>query len=433
MQANIKARHDTVEWWTALETRLTIEYSREVMEEIRAAACDGLHRLAHGGLEVGGVLFGERTDTSIRLVTWRSILCEHALGPSFRLSSSDRSELEHALDVAKNDPELRGLDAVGWFVSHARSGVFLTTTDLEIYNSFFPALWQVTLVLRPTDAGPARAGFFVREENANLHSDSSYKEFVIEPLAFVREPYQGEAAAMPPAAKHSVRDEKVSFHTEPKPDVPDIAERKLSPPRRPLIQERWFWAAILLLALLLAGVVFKDRFLSPAQSFPFRAYFAGDSVRIEWDSNSAVIRSARLAVLDIKDGDEKKRVALTDEQLLAGNMTFVRRSDDLEVRMIVFTGKQAGTQQFARVIGPPVRSEDSVKLQDTPQPSVASPAVDSIRLPARDQVDDQVQQLKQELAKQSVRADRLQEVVRILQNRIAVEQERNSASERMSR
>jgi hypothetical protein len=44
--------------WGAPQLPVAIEYPLEVMDEIRAAATDGLQKLARGGLEVGGVLFG---------------------------------------------------------------------------------------------------------------------------------------------------------------------------------------------------------------------------------------------------------------------------------------------------------------------------------------------------------------------------------------
>ena len=181
------------------------------------------------------------------------------------------------------------------------------------------------------------------------------------------------------------------------------------------------------LALLIIGLLPKDKYFSPSdQSFPFRAYDAGDSVRVEWDSNSAVIRSARLAVLDIKDDNEKKRLALTDEQLRDGNIKYLRESEDLELRMILFSGKQPDIQQFVRLVSPQAAS--SVKLPAKAETSPPNAALDSIRSQAEpNQLDDQVKQLKEESGKQSVRANRLQEVVRILQNRIAVEAARNSA------
>jgi hypothetical protein len=74
------------------------------------------------------------------------------------------------------------------------------------------------------------------------------------------------------------------------------------------------------------------------------------------------------------------------------------------------------------------QAKSSVKLQAKEETIPPKVALDSIRPRAEpNQLDDQVKQLKEELDKQSVRANRLQEVVRILQNRIAVEATRNSA------
>src|SRR5579864_6394390 len=105
----------TVDVWNAPEVRLTVEYAVEAMEEIRAAVSDGLQQLAHGGLEVGGVLFGSRLDNSIRILKWRPIACEHAEGPTLRLSTRDRIGLTRQLEVAKGDPDLAGLQPLGWF------------------------------------------------------------------------------------------------------------------------------------------------------------------------------------------------------------------------------------------------------------------------------------------------------------------------------
>lgn len=428
MQATKKLRDGAFGSWSTSEIGLTIEYPLEVMEEIHAAVCAGQQGLAHGGLEVGGVLFGARRDTSVRLLTWRPIFCEHALGPSFRLSTRDRAALLHLLEVAKSDPDLKRLESLGWFVSHARSNLSLSTTDVEIYENFFPALWQVTLILQPTDAGPTRAGFFARETDGSLRTGSSYRDFVLEPLKFPEETFQREPAKPLLAERPIPSEPSSSVGSNAKLEPLSTSERKRLPIQvRPSVRQRWLWETALSLAILIIGLLLKDKYLLPPdQSFPFRVYDAGDSVRVEWDSNSALIRSARLAVLDIKDGNEKKRFALSDEQLHEGNMKYLRDSEDLELRMIVFPRKQAGIQQFVRLVSPHAAS--SVKLEAKEETSSPNVARDSTLPPAEpDQLNDQVKQLKEELGKQSARANQLQEVVRILRNRIAVEEARNSA------
>ena len=69
-------------------SRGAIEYPLEVMDEIRAFACDELLQLSHGGNEVGGVLFGTRRDDLIRILTWRPIACDHTQGESLHCPST---------------------------------------------------------------------------------------------------------------------------------------------------------------------------------------------------------------------------------------------------------------------------------------------------------------------------------------------------------
>lgn len=230
-----------------------------------------------------------------------------------------------------------------------------------------------------------------------------------------------------------------SLQTEPGSAISSTVEREPSsftPQRqfpiqaRPLARERWFWVAAMFLVLLIVGTLLKDKYSTLSdRSFPIRVYDAGDSVRAEWDINSAPIRTARLAVLDIRDGNENKRVALTDQQLHSGKMTISRNSGDLELRMIVFPQDQPGIQQFVRFVGPePSSPSKSPVEKEASLPDVAPQAIPP---PAQhNQLEDQVKQLKEELGTQNRRANRLQEMVRILQNRIAVEGFRNSAPDR---
>ncbi len=346
----------TVGVWSAPEVRLTVEYAVEAMEEIRAAVSDGLQQLAHGGLEVGGVLFGSRRDDSIRIRKWRPIACEHAEGPTLRLSTRDRIGLTRQLEVAKGDPDLAGLEPLGWFLSHCRSDIFLTASDQEIYNGFFTEPWQVTLVLRPTRLGPARAGFFVREADGALRSDASYKDFTVEPMH--RPPPSGERRAVPrrslPIAPQPRPEPRAAPRIVPEP------LRQVEPPRffeerrRSTSNAQWLWAIPGCLAILIVGALINQKFSSTANPpFSFRAYNSGDAVQVEWDANSTTVSSARQAVLEMKNGNETRKYPLTAAQLRGGKTTYPRQGADVELRMIVYPASGAPVQEFARLLGPP--------------------------------------------------------------------------------
>src|SRR5690348_6140477 len=102
------------------------------------AAVEGLNRVPHGGVEIGGVLFGNHGKGTVHVMARRALVCEYASGPSFTLSEKDQRGLERLLADAAADAELSGLEPVGWYHSHTRSGIFLSEQDLEIFQRYFP-------------------------------------------------------------------------------------------------------------------------------------------------------------------------------------------------------------------------------------------------------------------------------------------------------
>src|SRR5258708_7551084 len=63
--------------WPVNGHAVVIEYSRRVLDEIRADTVEGLHRVRHGGMEVGGVLFGSRRGDRVQILNWRPLQCEY--------------------------------------------------------------------------------------------------------------------------------------------------------------------------------------------------------------------------------------------------------------------------------------------------------------------------------------------------------------------
>lgn len=166
--------------WKVAGQPVTIEYSRAALDALRVEAVDGLHKLQRGGLEIGGVLFGKRSGTTVRILASRPLACEHAAGPGFVLSEKDEEALRRLADSAAADPELAGMQAVGWYHSHTRSGLMLSAEDVGLWDRRFPEPWQVALVLRPEKLGPTKAGFFCRGEDGVARAGPSPLEFEVE-------------------------------------------------------------------------------------------------------------------------------------------------------------------------------------------------------------------------------------------------------------
>jgi proteasome lid subunit RPN8/RPN11 len=204
--------HTDFKSWSVDGRGPRIEYAVPILEEICAAAVEGLYRFRHGGVEIGGVLFGEADDGLVRILAYRPLECEHAFGPRFVLSDRDRTALKELLYAGRDDAECRELEPVGWYHSHTRSPIELSPRDLEIYDSYFPQHWQIALVIRPDSYGPAGAGFFFRERNNTVRTEAAYEEFVVSARRHASSRAEaGESAPEPVTARAHSSPAEVAF------------------------------------------------------------------------------------------------------------------------------------------------------------------------------------------------------------------------------
>lgn len=377
-----------------------IEYAVPVLEEICADAVDGLYRFRHGGVEIGGVLFGDADHDLVRVVAYCPLECEHAFGPRFVLSDLDRTSLKNLLYAGRNDAELRDLEPVGWYHSHTRSPIELSPRDLEIYDSYFPQRWQVALVIRPDHFGPARAGFFFRERDNSVRTEAAYEEFVVrarrhrasrvevsetgpEPVvaggkspaevAFVprivvpEAPVPQPAFVEPASIEPELREpEHVEAATEPPPAAlepespsPAIGQEELELPSfaraEPGTSRKWLWAiAVVPLVAMAFGVGQYYRASGPPQPLSLWVADMGGQLLIEWDRTARPIREAQSATIEIRDGKDVTKIPIEGERLHEGSVDYMRRTDMVDVRLRV-ANRGRVAEEFIRFVGPPVR------------------------------------------------------------------------------
>jgi len=399
--------------WSAPQVACTIEYPARVMEEIRAYACDSLLQLSHAGREVGGVMFGTQRSGAIRIVTWRPIACDYADGETLRLAQNDRMTLAVQFEAARRNPELKELRPVGWFVSHhlgveqgVEQGVAMNASDVEIYSGFFPESWQVTLVIHPTGEGRAEAGFFVRNADGTVRSESSPKTFLLEPAI-------APPAIAPPTIAQPTADSPAPAAptvTKPKVTVPAVAPPTFKTDEPLPTRERWLWAIPIALAMGIAGWLLYQH-QQPAASSPiaFRiSATTGRTAQLEWDSNSTVVRNSDRGEIDITDGGKNSQIALSSDQLHSGKMTYVAQSGDAGFDLVLYPANGAPVHATTRLIVP---ESNAPAAEPATSPVVAQDG----------ELQKRIQQLTEDLRKERARADQMQNLNRILENRLGVQ------------
>jgi rhodanese-related sulfurtransferase len=433
--------------WRVPQMQGGIEYPLDLMEEIRAFVCDELLQVSRGGHEVGGVLFGTRREGLIRILTWRPIACEQAQGESFVLTPSDRMNLAVQLELARQNADLKDLRPVGCFLSHLQEGVCLAASDVETYNGFFPESWQVALVICPKGERRAQAGFFFREAGGKLETTASYQNFELQPFRSTSvnpAPAAGSLApavvATPPAAKPEPKREEALAATPPSPVLP--AGAKPEPPmqddsdvsvpfagfqteERMPAKERWMWAVPVLLAIGIAAFVLYERPMAASNAIGLRATADAQTVQLAWDTDSRALRNSTRGELDISDGGASSKILLTGEQLRAGKVSYQPQSADVDFEMIVYPANGAPLQDSTRMVlagfRPPTQPPQLLPADQAaaPQAATAVPP-DPASATAGPALEQQVRELKEELAKERARGDELENLVRILENRLSL-------------
>jgi hypothetical protein len=416
--------------WVVPESPINIEYSLVVLDEIRRAVTEGVQKLSRGGMEVGGVLYGLREGETVCLLATRPIVCEHARGPAFQFSDKDRAALVSQLGQSSDDPHIAGFVCVGWFVSHTRAGIQLTESDLEIYNSFFTEPWQVTLVVRPGRGMSMRAGFFIREFDGTLRTESSYQEFAfpdrlgalmdrpsrsdpvmperragppplrapeprIEPRPEPRLKSQMDAssAAMPAYDSYSAPPE---IETEPEAPYEDSEAPK----------KKWIW--LLVWALCLAGLGYSGwrYFIPRPQTEPIGLTLAEKDgvLQVQWNHAARPVAAATGGSLDIADGKESRSINLSPSDLASGSFAYRRSTGDIEVRLTIESSGGGRVQEGSRFLGSAPSEVKADEVQALEQ--------------RRDLMEQEVQRLREQNAQQNIRIQQLERTVQILQTRL---------------
>ena len=125
---------------------------------------------AHAGSdldnEVGGWLVGKwRYDkrSGEQFIIVEAILpAPHTRHGSAYLTFTQDTQLTLYNQMKERHP---GKELVGWYHTHPRMGVFLSSYDTWLHNNFFPEPFQVALVIEPFSAS---GGFFIRQPDGAL-------------------------------------------------------------------------------------------------------------------------------------------------------------------------------------------------------------------------------------------------------------------------
>jgi proteasome lid subunit RPN8/RPN11 len=122
--------------------------------------------------EVGGILVGQSCRdplTGSRFLVIENILRARYTRQSKVHLTFTQDSIVHFHDILEQ--RFSGKQIVGWYHTHPRMGVFLSSYDTWLHDHFFSEPWQVALVVEPV---ACLGGFFIRQENGYLDPSRYY-------------------------------------------------------------------------------------------------------------------------------------------------------------------------------------------------------------------------------------------------------------------
>ncbi len=179
------------------------------------------------------------------------------------------------------------------------------------------------------------------------------------------------------------------------------------------VQERWLWAIPIALALALAAwMLYHRQKPAPAETMAFHiASNNAGIVQLEWDANSRAVHDSERGEMDITDDGKTSEVPISSDQLHAGWMSYVPQSSDVGFQLTVYPIKGAAVHETTRLIAPASASSGPAQApQLLPGPEDSS-------------LQQQIRRLTDQLQRERARTTELQNLNRILENRLGIQPE----------
>lgn len=390
------------------------------MEEIRARAVEGYYKLMRGGVEVAGLLIGERQDNTIRILAHQPFEIEYAYGPVFLLSPRDHAFLRKLAEDLADENAGSPRRVLGFYVSHSRGELSLKETEVGIFSEIFPHEWQTVLLLKPSRAPETPAAFFVREADGRVLSGRSHLEFELVPHMgerrerAVRRPRpedpslralanasaypDGQAAPRPAASPETGGTPPPALEEPRHPIGPDSAlpPRAQAPPppippayravaaaaaqpvpwdeepaseARASSPLRFAIPVIALLVLMVLGYLAYVALTAEPPQVVFYTRETGDHVEVVWQLSG--IRDATSAVITIENNGETKTIDLLRDGQLSGSLADALLTHDAVVTLDVLRRDAPAIQQVARLMGSSAQARLREERAPVPEPSAS--------------------------------------------------------------
>jgi TonB family protein len=310
--------------WTFPGAPLRIRLKLEIVAPLLAHLMPSFGADPERPAEAGGVLLGNVHADKVEVTGFEPFLCEPREDGHFVIGENDHPRFKDFLQRWTQPGSTPGV--VGYFRSQVREGLRLNEEDIALIEAFFADPGNVYLIVQPSDAEGSPVGGFFFSDTGTVFADCTFMPFPFDPALLTRE---SKTALM------RAREERA------RPEAVVRVKGSSSLGKRSVLLAL---AAVLALSSVFA-VLLLLRTKSPpaAQASSSRSPVAlsvartGTDLTVTWNSAAPAVKDARVGVLTIQDGPQKREVPLTPAMLLDSRIVFTPASDAIHVALELFT------------------------------------------------------------------------------------------------
>jgi hypothetical protein len=360
----LKSQLEDYYLWEESESGKKIYLNLATVDRLQLEVLRGMDGLRSNQAEVGGILIGrteldgERTITLIE--DFAPVKCGYRAGPFYRLTEKDSVKFEGVLAGCSSDP--RGLSVIGYYRSHNRDDLCLSSDDLNLIHRYFSEPDKVFLLVKTLPSKACTAGFFFWEDG-RIQSEFTYLEVPFGPV----KSYSITEPARPAAVKIDAPLRQVATSLSKK--VPTVESfripESLSPNSRVWLI-RALAVTVAAVVVTLAGLNYWQSRKSPphetaSASLGLHVLRQPGSLELTWNPRSRELIGAEQAVLYIDEGTNQKAIHLDPSQLRGGAISFAPSSDDIELRFEVDSGGKPSAVEKIHLLLPNMPVGDSAR------------------------------------------------------------------------
>ncbi len=354
--------------WEPPGRALAVYIDFDVVDRLGFEIMRGFGQVPRRGAEVGGILLGSAElagRTVIRIEDFVPVPCEHARGPSYILSASDRKAFEEALERWAPAPDKR-IYAIGYYRSNTRDSIQLDQEDIDLIDALFPAMTAACLLVKPFATRVSMATCFTRV-NGRMPTEPAEELFPFrrkelgggQPARRPRGLDQADPELEAAATGYSIAEDQLAAPPEaaapPEPAIAAAAD-STAPASRSRFRGGWIWIPLSFVFLLLGVVLgfqialsYRSQQAHAASPEPYALELSavqfGDNLHLKWNTEAAAFRNARRGILHIQDGDNSKVVELRQEDLSRGGVLYRNATSNVTFRLEIFPRERVSVSE----------------------------------------------------------------------------------------